>query len=367
MNSLELKRGVASVVAAADNAVTGQDLFRRASERLRRVVPFDGSAWFAIDPSTLLAAAPARVENLDLALCRTFWAHEMSVEDVLLFRDLARSEPGIGTLYQATGSSPGRSARHREFLVPQGYDDELRAAFRTGSRTWGVVSLYRQRGRALFGSRDAEVIRGVSSAIAVALRGLATMGAAVPADLDSPGTALYDATGQLLSFDGQADRWLTEIAGAGWRDVPPALSPVMAAVAHALMVAAGREHGPASTRIQAQNGRWIYVQASFLQAPDESQGPVAVTIGPAKSSQIAPIIVEAYGLTPREQQITQAVARGMANRDIAAALHLSPHTVRDHLKAVFAKLDVSSRGELVAKLFAEQYLPALHAADQAQF
>jgi hypothetical protein len=34
--------------------------------------------------------------------------------------------------------------------------------------------------------------------------------------------------------------------------------------------------------------------------------------------------------------------------------------VRDHLKAIFAKVGVGSRGELVAKLFAEHYAPALH-------
>jgi hypothetical protein len=67
------------------------------------------------------------VENVDPLQCGNFWTHEMSVEDVLLFRDLARSESGIGTLYQATGSCPERSARHREFLLPRGYDDELRA------------------------------------------------------------------------------------------------------------------------------------------------------------------------------------------------------------------------------------------------
>lgn len=362
MNSLELERGIASVVATAGTAASGPDLFRRASERLRRVLPFDGSAWFAMDPSTLLASAPIRLENVDPGACGSFWANEMSVEDVLLFRDLARSESGIGTLYQATGSCPGRSARYREVLAPMGYDDELRAVFRTGSLTWGVLSLYRERGRALFGPRDAEIIRQVGSAIAVALRGLATLGATMPGDPDSPGTALYDATGQhLLSFDDQADRWFTEIAGAGWKDVPAALSPVVAVVARAPMVVAGRERGPASTRIQAPGGRWIYVQASSLHVPDQSPGPIAVTVGPAKSAQIAPIIFEAYGLTPREQQITQLVARGLTNQQIAAALHLSPHTVRDYLKAVFEKLDVSSRGELVAKLFAEQYMPAMHA------
>jgi GAF domain len=167
MNSLE-ERGVASVVTTAGNATTGPDLFKRVSGRLRRVVPFDGSTWFGIDPSTLLATAPARVENVAPGHCGSFWTREMTVEDVLLFRDVARSESGVGTLYHATDECPARSARHREFLAPQGYDDELRAALRTGSRTWGVVSLFRERGRDSFTPRDAEVVRQAGSVIAAA-------------------------------------------------------------------------------------------------------------------------------------------------------------------------------------------------------
>ncbi|MFI7226014.1 hypothetical protein ACIBO5_22590 [Nonomuraea angiospora] len=37
--------------------------------------------------------------------------------------------------------------------------------------------------------------------------------------------------------------------------------------------------------------------------------------------------------------------------------------MRDHLKAVFAKVDVSSRGELAARLFGEHSQPLVHAPD----
>lgn len=40
---------------------------------------------------------------------------------------------------------------------------------------------------------------------------------------------------------------------------------------------------------------------------------------------------------------------------MARALHLSQHTVRDHVKAVFAKTGVTSRGELAAKLHTDHY------------
>lgn len=82
-----------------------------------------------------------------------------------------------------------------------------------------------------------------------------------------------------------------------------------------------------------------------------------MVIEPAKPAEIAPIIIDAYELSDREQQITRLIARGAGTGDIARELHLSPHTVRDHVKAIFAKVEVSSRGELVAKLFAEYYEP----------
>jgi DNA-binding CsgD family transcriptional regulator len=59
----------------------------------------------------------------------------------------------------------------------------------------------------------------------------------------------------------------------------------------------------------------------------------------------------------REREITQLIARGVGTAEIAARLHLSRHTVRDYVKAVFAKVGVSSRGELVATLFGEHYAP----------
>jgi DNA-binding CsgD family transcriptional regulator len=71
-----------------------------------------------------------------------------------------------------------------------------------------------------------------------------------------------------------------------------------------------------------------------------------------------PIIVEAYDLTAREQDVIRLIARGCGTAEVADGLYLSPHTVRDHVKTIFRKLGVASRGELVAKLFAEHYLPA---------
>jgi two-component system nitrate/nitrite response regulator NarL len=52
-------------------------------------------------------------------------------------------------------------------------------------------------------------------------------------------------------------------------------------------------------------------------------------------------------LSPREHQVIQHLAEGKTNREIAHALELSPHTVKNYLFRIFDKLGVSSRTELL--------------------
>ncbi len=55
-------------------------------------------------------------------------------------------------------------------------------------------------------------------------------------------------------------------------------------------------------------------------------------------------------LTPRELQIAELVAQGLTNAEIAARLWISQNSVKQALKRMFRKLDVSARAEMVARL-----------------
>ncbi|MFC4007151.1 ATP-binding protein [Nonomuraea purpurea] len=59
-------------------------------------------------------------------------------------------------------------------------------------------------------------------------------------------------------------------------------------------------------------------------------------------------------LTAAELRVVRLVARGMTNREAAAELFLSPHTVDSHLRHAFAKLGVSSRVELTRQVLAHE-------------
>jgi DNA-binding CsgD family transcriptional regulator len=122
-------------------------------------------------------------------------------------------------------------------------------------------------------------------------------------------------------------------------------------------IAAGRMSGAASARVRAPSGRWLLVRGSMLG--DGADARTAVLLEAAQAPELAPLIADGYGLTQRERTVTQLVAQGASTDEIAGRLYLSPYTVQDHLKAVFDKVGVSTRGELVARLFFDHYAPRL--------
>ena len=52
-------------------------------------------------------------------------------------------------------------------------------------------------------------------------------------------------------------------------------------------------------------------------------------------------------LTPKEKLVLQYISRGYSNKEIAASLEISPHTVASHIKHIYQKLEVNSRNEAV--------------------
>ncbi|MDP8929510.1 MAG: helix-turn-helix transcriptional regulator, partial [Actinomycetota bacterium] len=118
----------------------------------------------------------------------------------------------------------------------------------------------------------------------------------------------------------------------------------------------GKPGPPARVRVRLPSGRWLQVHAARLRAAGDGPRRTAVMLEPARRGDLAPLIIEMYELTPREREVTQLLVSGMPIDQIARSLWVSPHTVRDHVKAIFVKLGVNSRPELTAMLFHEHFL-----------
>jgi DNA-binding CsgD family transcriptional regulator len=370
-----VERTSSAVQRVCSGAESADALLEGLSAVMHVAVPHAGSTWFGVDPATMLATAPSRIEHGDAGLCDTFWHVEFHEQDTAQFADLARGA-GAAALRLALDDRPGRSIRYREFMQPQGYHDELRAVFQTGTSTWGVVGLYRDNATKPFDEGDLAVVKSVSRLVADAFRRHVRAANPWLGPPSAPGLLMIDGDGHVASTNAEAIGWLRELWPSALRtdaddvslldvfdvadrdvEVP---TPLYALVAKARAIADGRERGPARLRVRDRRGRWLVLHASVLSRPTNGAGTVAVVIEAAKSAEVAPIVIEAYSLTPRERDVLAALARGESTAEIAAALYLSPHTVRDYVKAVFEKFAVSSRGELVARLFGEHYTDLLH-------
>ncbi|MBU2665323.1 response regulator transcription factor [Actinoplanes bogorensis] len=105
------------------------------------------------------------------------------------------------------------------------------------------------------------------------------------------------------------------------------------------------------------------VSCSRTAAPDELRRAVRLVaagealLSPAVTRRVmdaaaaaGPRTVDAAALavlTDRERDVLVEVARGLANDEIAAALHLSPATVRTYVSRLLTKLDARDRAQLV--------------------
>lgn len=58
--------------------------------------------------------------------------------------------------------------------------------------------------------------------------------------------------------------------------------------------------------------------------------------------------VEMLDLTKRESQIVEQLSHGLTTEQVAAELVISPATVRTHIRKIFTRLDINSRGELLS-------------------
>ncbi len=192
-------------------------------------------------------------------------------------------------------------------------------------------SLARAGLQSLFGSRDVEVVGSAPS-----LESLAGQWSDVEADIvlvdaageQSEGVLDSLAASQLASeanivvlSDHSDPRWLAEALRLGVRAVLPGdVSPDQ-------LVAA----------LEAASAGLIVMHPAEVGA-----------IFPAAQSAPRPLAELPEPLTPRESEVLQMLASGLANKEIAARLSISEHTVKFHVASILGKLGAGSRTEAVS-------------------
>ena len=84
-------------------------------------------------------------------------------------------------------------------------------------------------------------------------------------------------------------------------------------------------------------------------SPLSDQAALAVVRALQSAAGTPPPEPRAFGLSGREAEVMELVARGRSNSEIAAALVLSEKTVKNHVSRVYAKLGVRTRAAAIAR------------------
>ena len=341
-----------------------EQYFAEVGARFRRTVGCDAMCWHTLDPTTRLMTGDASRELVDAGIFTAesapiagegIVASEYLRADVNRFAELAARREPVGILSAETAGRPERSTRYREVLAPAGIPFEMRAAFVARGRTWGAVHIARREERGDFTAADAAAVSAITAAVADGIRSSLRFDAARREGGDgAPGLVVLDRANRFELVTGPARELLAELRrqGIGSDEVPPAAVLALAEFA--------RVGGPGHDAV-AVPGRagWITLHASLPEG--ESGGRVAIVIERGASPQATAVRLEVHGVTAREREIAALLAQGLSNGEIATRLFLSPYTVQDHVKRLFEKTRVGSRQELIARVFLDDYLPALQA------
>ena len=315
---------------------------------LRRAVGYDVAAISTIDPATKLwtscyvsgvPADGARDRE------RILFDIEFRGDDVSSYAAIADAAVPVGRLHAATGGDISRAIRYAPLLEPFGIVDEMRVVLRARGACWGSITLYRAQPAAPFSSEDEALVASAVTEMADLMRlTLLRAALAAPQAIEGPpGLLLVGADGEVTVTSEAATSWLDAIDDRG--RIPSAVRSVVAAAA---------AHGTARAALPARNGRWVVLHGSPVTG---GEGTVSVIVEGARPAVLSEVIAGAYGFTAREREVTALASQGRSTKHIAATLGISPFTAQDHLKAIYAKAGVQSRGELVAAIFASHYEP----------
>ena len=157
---------------------------------------------------------------------------------------------------------------------------------------------------------------------------------------------LIDANGIVRWVNAAARRIVGDVAGRQFTSVVAPENTRRARELFARKIVGGTSATDAGVSIIDRNGKRVGVEITSVPVYDGEH--VVGVFG-----QVSDIVEEPHahpdlGLTPRQAEVLELLERGRSTKQIAAELHLSPETVRNHVRHVLRAVGAHSRLEAVA-------------------
>lgn len=328
------------IAALAASGLGVDDLHAAAIQLTGRDVGTDLTCWATIDPETLIIGAMVSGESRIPQRFEPLLADaEYSVGEPNTFAAMARTGRPLVRLSDLPRRDREQSARYRNVWRPLGVRQEVRVLFTANGCCWGAAGMV--RAGTDFTAREVEYLTSVAPCIATATRLAVRTELTTRVRGSRPAIAVLSSQGELRATTPEARQWQEQLD----EFAPKRFEVMMRIMARGI---SGSSPNNFRATIRDGKGQWALMEASPLTGDEEGQ--IAVSISPTAGSQLTGMLFAAYDLSPRERAVCHEVLAGAPTRHIARQLSVTPNTVQDHLKSIFAKTGVRSRGELIARL-----------------
>lgn len=279
----------------------------------------------------------------------------------LSFRELVLFGQPTGNLRAWWQRGFEHSATYAAVFAPYGFKWFLDGVVRDAQRPYGCLAMIRGAGDADFSAAEEALVARVLPYLAHALR----VDAVRPSRFVRTGRSalvVCNGDGEVLEWSASAHRLavyalvdeinLDARVGSGdFDEARLALRLIARQIAQRLRDAADSEDLPALVR---RNGWGEFVLRGYrlngagAGAGGERVGIVIEQLVPFESQLLERI--NATSLTMRQKEIALLSIKGMPNAQIARQLNISPHTLKDYLKDLYARLEINSHRQLVERL-----------------
>lgn len=225
-----------------------------------------------------------------------------------------------------------------DFLMKDGLHHGINVYAYDGDLNIGDLRVWRSRNRPNFGKNEADLLNFILPYFRNALRNARALSWARKNDSlfhdllkkNQHGVVIFDHNDHLVYKNSKA------------RDIDNKLAP------DARIALQERIFSTLHRNFSRSEFGPYFLSSLSLPSPHDSKPLTAVLLHSAEPTKVdAVLIQEKFRLTAREAEICLLVCKGLTDQEIASVLDIAFSTVRTHMKHIFAKLDVTTRSEII--------------------
>ncbi len=254
---------------------------------------------------------------------------------------------------------------YNDFLKPQNIHDQLTIYLSSGNCLMGVASLFRPKSFPVFSSDDKSKAKLMLPFLTAAMeraislkksRELEVAIRAVTSDLPYEGMLILDQSLTPEYYDDGADAILNRLHRSDRQhsifpeDLPEELQHAAKQLSSEIKSLDPKEIPCTKVAFSTENDAKPVTAQLRVFLNDNNPPHILICFNPTNKPMKSDATLRKMGISKRELDVIQLIAKGKKNSEIASTLFISHYTVENHLRSIYRKMDVKNRTTLVFKL-----------------